>query len=66
MRAQFVLSECSIGLRRDLTMTIAVVATVAVSLALFGAHMLVDRQVSAMRGYSGPAISITIYLCTES
>ncbi|GAA3969849.1 ABC transporter permease [Thermobifida alba] len=66
MRAQFVLSEIWIGLRRNLTMTIAVITTVAISLALFGAGMLINQQVSAMRGYWDERISITIYLCTES
>ena len=65
MRAQFVLSEIWIGLRRNLTMTIAVITTVAISLALFGAGMLINQQVSAMRGYWDQRISITIYLCTE-
>ena len=41
MRAQFVLSEVGIGLRRNLTMTIAVIVTVAISLALFGAGLLI-------------------------
>ena len=66
MRAQFVLSEIWIGLRRNLTMTVAVITTVAISLALFGAGMLINQQVSAMRGYWDERISITIYLCTES
>ncbi|TDQ51984.1 permease-like cell division protein FtsX [Actinorugispora endophytica] len=66
MRAQFVLSEIWIGLRRNLTMTIAVITTVAISLALFGAGMLINQQVSAMRGFWDERISITIYLCTES
>ncbi|MFE2633034.1 permease-like cell division protein FtsX [Streptomyces sp. NPDC059374] len=36
MRAQFVLSEIGVGLRRNLTMTFAVIVSVALSLALFG------------------------------
>ena len=34
MRAQFVLSEIGVGLRRNLTMTFAVIISVALSLAL--------------------------------
>jgi cell division transport system permease protein len=48
VRASFVLSEIGIGLRRNLTMTIAGVVTVAISLAIFGAGLLAQRQVSAM------------------
>lgn len=65
MRAQFVLSEIWIGLRRNLTMTIAVITTVAISLALFGGGLLINSQVSAMRGFWDKRISITIYLCNE-
>jgi cell division transport system permease protein len=48
MRATFVASEVGTGLRRNLTMTIAVIITVAVSLGLFGASLLVRAQVSTM------------------
>ncbi|GAA3759679.1 cell division transport system permease protein [Spinactinospora alkalitolerans] len=65
MRAQFVLSEIWIGLRRNLTMTIAVITTVAISLALFGGGLLINQQVSEMRGYWDQRISLTIYLCTD-
>lgn len=37
MRAQFVMSEIGVGLRRNLTMTFAVIISVALSLALFEA-----------------------------
>lgn len=65
MRAQFVLSETWIGLRRNLTMTIAVITTVAISLALFGAGLLVNQQVSEMRTYWDQRITLTIYMCTD-
>ncbi|AFR10083.1 MULTISPECIES: permease-like cell division protein FtsX [Nocardiopsis] len=65
MRAQFVLSETWIGLRRNLTMTIAVITTVAISLALFGAGLLVNQQVSEMRNYWDQRITLTIYMCNE-
>ncbi|GAB3208706.1 permease-like cell division protein FtsX [Marinactinospora endophytica] len=66
MRAQFVLSEIWIGLRRNLTMTIAVITTVAISLALFGAGLLINQQVSEMRGYWGERVSLTVYLCNDT
>ena len=46
MRAQFVLSEIGVGLRRNLTMTFAVVVSVALSLALFGGALLMSEQVT--------------------
>ena len=48
MRARFVLSEVGNGLRRNLTMTIAVIITVGVSLALFGVALLVRSQVDTL------------------
>src|SRR6478736_6338533 len=51
MRAQFVLSEIGVGLRRNLTMTFAVIVSVALSLALFGGSLLMSDQVGAMKGY---------------
>ncbi|MSY62468.1 MAG: ABC transporter permease, partial [Actinobacteria bacterium] len=36
MRARFLLNEVRIGLRRNLTMTFAVVVTTAISLSLLG------------------------------
>lgn len=65
MRAQFVLSETWIGLRRNLTMTIAVITTVAISLALFGAGLLVNQQVAEMRSYWDQRITLTIYMCND-
>ena len=40
MRTGFLLSEVRIGLRRNLTMTFAVVVTVAISLSLLGIGLL--------------------------
>ena len=45
MRVGFVLKEVGIGLRRNVTLTVAVVITVAVSLSLFGASLLVRAQI---------------------
>ncbi|WP_174549502.1 permease-like cell division protein FtsX [Nocardiopsis trehalosi] len=66
MRAQFVLSETWIGLRRNLTMTIAVITTVAISLALFGGGLLINQQVSQMRQFWDDRISLTVYMCTDT
>lgn len=65
MRAQFVISEIWIGLRRNLTMTVAVIITVAISLALFGSGLLINQQVTEMRQYWDERIQLTVFLCTE-
>jgi cell division transport system permease protein len=66
MRAQFVMSEIRIGLRRNLTMTIAVVVSVALSLAMVGAALLLNAQVTNMRGYWGDKIEVSIYFCNKN
>ncbi len=66
MRAQFVLSEIGIGLRRNLTMTIAVIVTVAISLTLFGAGLLIRSQVGTMKDYWYDRVEVSVYLCGET
>ncbi|CAL9577786.1 permease-like cell division protein FtsX [Streptomyces collinus] len=66
MRAQFVLSEIGVGLRRNLTMTFAVVVSVALSLALFGGSLLMSDQVSTMKGYWYDKVNVSIFLCNKS
>jgi cell division transport system permease protein len=66
MRAQFVMSEIGIGLRRNLTMTIAVVVSVALSLAMVGAAVLLSDQVTSMRGYWGDKVEVSIFFCNKA
>jgi cell division transport system permease protein len=66
MRPQFVLSEISVGLRRNLTMTFAVIVSVALSLALFGGSLLMSDQVTTMKGYWYDKINVSIFLCNKS
>ncbi|GGZ21868.1 permease-like cell division protein FtsX [Streptomyces poonensis] len=66
MRAQFVLSEIGVGLRRNLTMTFAVIVSVGLSLALFGGSLLMSDQVSQMKGYWYDKVNVSIYLCNKS
>jgi cell division transport system permease protein len=62
VRAQFVLSEIWIGLRRNLTMTIAVVITAAISLAIFGSALMIRNQVNVMKGYWYGKVEVSIFL----
>ncbi|MFM8350586.1 MAG: permease-like cell division protein FtsX, partial [Actinomycetales bacterium] len=65
MRATFVASEVGNGLRRNLTMTIAVIITVAVSLGLFGVSLLVRAQVSTMKDFWYDKVEVSIFLCGQ-
>ena len=62
MRAQFVLSEIWIGLRRNLTMTVAVVITAAISLSMFGLALMVRNQVNVMKGFWYGKVEVSIFL----
>ena len=66
MRAQFVFHEVWIGLRRNLTMTIALVVVVAISLSLLGTGLLFVKQVSATRTFWQGRVQLSVYLCTKT
>lgn len=66
MRAQFVLQEVWTGLRRNLTMTIALVVVVAISLSLLGTGLLFVKQVNKTRAYWQGKVQVSIYLCTDT
>ena len=63
MRARFLVSEVRIGLRRNLTMTFAVVVTTAISLSLLGIGLLSNAQVGAMKDYWYDKIEVSVFLC---
>ncbi len=63
MRAGFLFSEVRIGLRRNLTMTFAVIVTTAISLSLLGIGLLSNSQVNAMKDYWSDKIEVSVYLC---
>lgn len=63
MRFQYVFSEIRTGLRRNLTMTVAVVITVAISIALFGTGLLIRAQSETTKGYWYDKIEISVFMC---
>jgi cell division transport system permease protein len=65
MRPSFILSEIGIGLRRNLTMTIAVIVTTAVSLAFFGFGLLFNRQVETMKDFWYDRVEVSVFLCGQ-
>ncbi|SEF94958.1 cell division protein FtsX [Thermomonospora echinospora] len=66
MRAQFVLQEIWIGLRRNLTMTISLVITVAIAMALLGTGLLIKLQVDSSKSYWHDRIEVSIFLCAKT
>jgi cell division transport system permease protein len=63
MRFSFISKEVGSGLRRNFTMTVALIVSVAVSLSLVGAALLMSAQVDRMKGYWYEKIEVSIFLC---
>ena len=65
MRLKYVLSEVATGLWRNVTMTIAMIITMTVSLTLLGASLLLYQQVDKMRQVYYEKVEVTIFLKTQ-
>jgi cell division transport system permease protein len=65
MRLKYVLSEVATGLWRNVTMTVAMIITMAVSLTLLGASVLLYLQVDKMRSVYFEQVEVTIFLKTQ-
>ncbi|MBD0292576.1 MAG: ABC transporter permease [Jiangellaceae bacterium] len=63
MRFQYVFSEVVTGLRRNLTMTLAVVITVAISMGFLGTGLLLRAQAETMKDYWYDKIEISVFMC---
>ncbi|HLS77814.1 MAG TPA: permease-like cell division protein FtsX [Nocardia sp.] len=62
MRASFLLNEVGTGLRRNLTMTIAMILTTAVSLAMLGGGLLSVRMADKTEAYFTGRLEVRFYL----
>ncbi|OQO89800.1 cell division protein FtsX [Saccharomonospora piscinae] len=65
MRASFVFSEVITGLRRNVTMTIAMILTTAISLGMFGGGLLFVRTIDKMQANYLDDVEVTVYLNDE-
>ena len=65
MRATFILSEIGIGLRRNLTMTLAMIITTGVSLAFLGAAVLFNQQVNVSKDFWYDKVEVSVFLCGQ-
>ena len=63
MQLRYVFTELRQGLRRNLSMHIAVVLTLFVSLTLVGLGVLLQQQADRAAKQWGNALQVTIYLC---
>ncbi|MEU6645862.1 permease-like cell division protein FtsX [Saccharomonospora sp. NPDC046836] len=62
MRASFVFSEVITGLRRNVTMTIAMILTTAISLGMFGGGLLFVRTIDKMQASYLDDVEVAVYL----
>ena len=65
MRVKYVLNELLVGLWRNVTMTIAMIITMAVSLLLLGGSVLLYKQVNQMKDFYYGNIQVSIFLRTD-
>jgi cell division transport system permease protein len=65
MRTSFVFSEVLTGLRRNVTMTIAMIITTAISLGLLGGGLLVVRMVDKMQANYSGKLEVAVYLTND-
>lgn len=65
MRANFVLSGVATGIRRNLTMTVALVLSTAIALAFVGAAILADREISNFKHDYEDKLNVSLYLCPQ-
>src|SRR5215831_12531051 len=62
MRAKYVLSEVMVGLWRNVTMTVAMIITMAVSLTMLGASLVMYHQVDDMKARFLSNVQVSIFL----
>ncbi|GGK86248.1 permease-like cell division protein FtsX [Mangrovihabitans endophyticus] len=62
MRVKYVFNEVLVGLWRNVTMTVAMIITMSVSLTMLGASALLYMQVNQMKDYYYGEIQVSIFL----
>ncbi len=66
MQLTYVFSELGNGLKRNVSMTIAVIVTIFVSLTLVGMGLLLNAQAQKAQEYWGSKLQITVFLCNQN
>jgi cell division transport system permease protein len=66
MQLTYVFSELGNGLKRNVSMTIAVIVTIFVSLTLVGMGLLLNAQAHKAEQYWGSKLQITVFLCNQN
>jgi cell division transport system permease protein len=66
MRASFLMSGVATGIRRNFSMTVALVLSTAISLAFLGGAFLIGKEISKFKNLYEDKINVSVYLCTDT
>jgi cell division transport system permease protein len=65
VRLRFILSETWLGLTRNVSMLIALILTVTISLAMLGGALLASKQISTMKDFWFDKIQVSVFLTKD-
>ena len=66
MQLRYVFSETTSGLRRNVSMSIALIVTIFVSLTLVGMGLLLNAQADKAERFWGDKLQITAFMCNQN
>jgi cell division transport system permease protein len=66
MQLRYVASELGTGLKRNVSMTIAVILTIWISLTLVGLGLLIRYQVGTIEKYFGSQLEVQVAFCAKN
>ncbi len=66
MQLTYVFSDLTTGLRRNLSMVVSLVLTIAVSLSLFALGLLVRAQIDKIEESLGSRLQVIVFLCNDT
>ncbi len=66
MQLRYVASELAIGLRRNVSMTLAVILTIWISLTLVGLGLLIRSQVGEIEQFLGSQLEVKVVFCAKN
>jgi cell division transport system permease protein len=66
MQLRYVFSETGSGLKRNVSMSIALIVTIFVSLSLVGMGLLLNAQADKAERFWGNKLQITVFMCNQN
>jgi len=66
MQLRYVFSETATGLRRNISMSVALIVTIFVSLTLVGMGLLLNQQADKAEHFWGSKLQITVFMCNQN